>query len=58
MIGELGFLSLHHLCTILGSKYGFLSTNIKQMVAKLPHTTAVATHRQSHIPSLVKIDRL
>ena len=33
-IDKVGFLSLHHLYTILGSKYGFSSTNTKWMVAK------------------------
>ena len=42
-IGEVGFLSLHHLYTILGSKYGFSPTNTKKMVAKV-----FSHHSSSH----------
>jgi len=42
-IGEVGFLLLHHLYTILGSKYGFSPTNTKKMVAKV-----FSHHSSSH----------
>ena len=49
-IGEVGFLSLHHLYTILGSKYGFSPTNTKQMVAKTSshHSSSHSQTKKSH----------
>jgi len=58
-IGEVGFLSLHHLYTILGSKYEFRPQTPNEWWPKFPHTTAVVTHRQrSHIPILIICNHL
>ena len=56
-IGEVGFLLLYHLYTILGSKTGFRFKKPNGWQPKLPQTTVVVNHRQrSHIQSFVKFE--
>jgi len=43
LIGEVGFLSLHYLHAILGSKTGFRPQTPNEW---FPHTTGVVTHQQ------------
>ena len=48
LIGEVRFLSLHHMSTILGSKNGFSSTDTKRLIAQ------TSSHHSSNHPSTKK----
>ena len=58
-IGEVGFLRCIICTPFQAQNMGFRSQTPNEWWPKLPHTTAVVTHRQrSHIPSVVKSDHL
>ena len=55
--GEVAFLLLHHLCTILGSKNWFPSIDTKCMIAKTSSHHSSSHHGQlNHMRSLVKFE--